>query len=97
MAQERFSKAYMKMKEEKAQAQFEEDAIRRFRESALNTEKQRAALVAALPTPPPDPIALHLSGKACSTSACPICACKYNVMLVFNFTSISMPIILSLF
>lgn len=69
--QQRFVEAYSGLMLTRAQSQKETELRRRFREIAKVTERERAAAIAALPVPPPDPLEPHFNSNGTICSLCP--------------------------
>ncbi|VDN96833.1 unnamed protein product [Rodentolepis nana] len=69
--QKRYEKARNDLMLDRAKSQREAEMRRLFRETALETERKRAAAVAALPSPQPDPLEPHFKQNSTGCMLCP--------------------------
>nr|CDS33839.2 uracil DNA glycosylase [Hymenolepis microstoma] len=67
----RYEKARIDLKLARAKSQREAEMRRLFRETALDTERKRAAAIAALPSPQPDPLEPHFKQTCAGCTLCP--------------------------
>lgn len=75
--QKRYEEACNDLKLTRAISQREAEMRLQFRETALETERKRAAAIAALPSPQPDPLESHFKQNCTECTLCPS-KTKYN-------------------